>query len=123
MARFVFVFEPVWEPVPAFELVAAFAVNAFAAASVAPAAPKGVLNTTTKVADLPVYGRSGTKFFNVKLVAAVATKDIALENNGSGSFSYAKFYGAGDYKFAKATAEGAFSLIGGGDSVSCVNRA
>ena len=101
-----------WHPADA-NAVAAFAVNAFANASVGAANAKVTLNTTTKVADLPAYGRSEANFYNVKLVAALASVDIALENNGTGSFYYAKFYGAGDYKIAKATAEGKKVIVYG----------
>ena len=101
-----------WHPSDANAL-AAFAVDAFAGASVGAANAKVTLNTTTKVADLDAYGRSESKFFNVKLVAALASVDIALENNGTGSFYYAKFYGAGDYKIAKTTADGKKVIVYG----------
>ena len=92
-----------WHPSDA-NAVVAFAKTAFGTA-VAGANAKVTLNTTQKVAD-DCYARNENNLYNVKIVAAVATQNIVLENNGTGSYYYAKFFGAGDYKIAKATEDG-----------------
>ena len=100
-----------WKPADN-KAVAAFDVKAFGTASKGAAAAVS-LYTTQKVAD-DCYSRDEVnKLYNVKFIAEVATKDIALENNGTGTYYYAKFFGAGEYKIAKANEDGKKFIVYG----------
>jgi phosphoglycerate kinase len=60
-----------------------------------------------------------------KFAAAIKGAKTILWNGPAGVFEFDNFCGGSraiGEALAKATAEGAFSLIGGGDSVACVNK-
>jgi len=60
-----------------------------------------------------------------KFAAAIKGAKTILWNGPAGVFEFDNFCGGSraiGEAIAKATAEGAFSLIGGGDSVACVNK-
>ena len=100
-----------WNP-DDVDAVAAFAKDAFADAPVALANRKVLLHTTQKVTD-DIYGRDEANLYNVVFDAAVAEKAIDLENNGTGSYYYAKYFELDPYKIAKATEDGKKVIVYG----------
>ena len=72
---------------------------------------------------------SGADFFGAQpycgVAEAIESAKTILWNGPAGVFEFDNFIGGSKAiadAIAKATANGAFSLIGGGDSVACINK-